>query len=83
MLNICKNCGSNQIRVTDSREKRDHIYRRRDCIKCKAKFSTREISEQEYKRIKKIEADFIEQVRNFTKKLDADAQQRFFDKIIS
>lgn len=39
---LCPACGSNSSRVVDSREQPGTIRRRRECVKCDARWSTEE-----------------------------------------
>ena len=47
----CPNCGSPQSRVTDSRAREDtkSIRRRRECLKCGERWTTREVIITEFK----------------------------------
>jgi transcriptional repressor NrdR len=38
----CPYCSSSQLRVTDKRTSNDSIRRRRECLKCKKRFTTYE-----------------------------------------
>ena len=49
----CPNCGSLTC-VLDSRRINDATRRRRECIKCKHKFTTYEVNENRYSVIKKM-----------------------------
>ena len=40
---ICEGCGTQDMRVTDSRPRDNYIYRRRQCSMCGLKMSTVEI----------------------------------------
>ena len=46
----CPYCGS-ETKVVDSRPQEDSVYRRRECVDCKARFSTTEIDLAIYQRI--------------------------------
>ena len=50
----CPKCGQNECIVIDSRPKEDHTYRRRSCYYCQHRFSTFEISEDEYEKLKEV-----------------------------
>ena len=51
----CPNCGGN-TKVIDSRPQEDSVYRRRECMVCKKRFSTTEIDLEMYQKITKMEA---------------------------
>ena len=51
----CPNCGGN-TKVIDSRLQEDSVYRRRECMVCKKRFSTTEIDLEMYQKITKMEA---------------------------
>jgi ribosomal protein L33 len=44
----CPKCGNMQTAVVDSRQRPDRIFRRRYCPKCKERFNTAEILEEDY-----------------------------------
>lgn len=46
---ICPECGSNQIKVIESRQTEKTIRRRRSCITCGARFNTVELYETRVK----------------------------------
>ena len=46
---ICPECGSNQIKVIESRQTENTIKRRRCCITCGARFNTVELNESSVK----------------------------------
>lgn len=48
----CPNCGGN-TKVIDSRPQEDSVYRRRECLVCKERFSTTEIDMQMYEKMAK------------------------------
>ena len=39
---FCPKCGHGRTRVVDKTNYSDHIYRRRECCKCRCRFTTRE-----------------------------------------
>jgi hypothetical protein len=46
---FCPNCSSDHSGVNDTRRFADNrVWRRRECIKCKKRFTTYEIHEQDY-----------------------------------
>lgn len=47
----CPECGSNQVQCVDSRDKETHVRRRRECLDCLTRFSTIEISLDDYKKL--------------------------------
>lgn len=40
---FCPHCGKGKSRVVDKTNYSDRIYRRRECLNCKGRFSTHEI----------------------------------------
>ena len=42
----CPHCQSLQHRVIDSRPRKDHIRRRRECLDCGHRWTTRELEEE-------------------------------------
>ena len=46
----CPNCGGD-TKVIDSRQQEDSVYRRRECLICKERFSTTEIDLQMYEKL--------------------------------
>lgn len=44
----CPYCGSNQVKVDDSRDKGEIVMRRRRCLSCNQIFKTREMYELRY-----------------------------------
>lgn len=48
----CPSCGGN-TKVIDSRPQEDSVYRRRECLVCKERFSTTEIDMQMYEKLAK------------------------------
>lgn len=50
----CPNCGGD-TKVIDSRQQEDSVYRRRECLVCKDRFSTTEIDIEMYQKITKTE----------------------------
>lgn len=51
----CPKCGSSALAIVDSRQSNETIRRRRKCLKCGHRFSTFEISFEEYYGLKIIE----------------------------
>jgi transcriptional regulator NrdR family protein len=48
---ICKNCGYPDSKVVQTRQdKNDDIIRRRECIKCRVRYTTVENLKQNYKK---------------------------------
>jgi transcriptional regulator NrdR family protein len=48
----CPHCGS-ETKVINSRPQEDSVYRRRECLMCKERFSTTEIDIEMYQKITK------------------------------
>lgn len=50
---LCRQCGYPDSRVvhTDRDDKRNQIYRRRECIKCGSRFTTQEHFRENYERM--------------------------------
>jgi len=64
---MCPECGSYNTRVLDSRKNFKIVnvtYRRRECEKCKRRFSTYELNSREYDRLFKAYR-FYETVKRF------------------
>ncbi len=69
----CPNCLSNNVYVIDSRNesKNNSILRRRKCSNCNHRWSTREISEENYEEYKELKKSHSENfVLNKKKILD-------------
>ncbi len=66
-VQTCDNCGE-ETRVIDSRHGEHFIRRRRECMACKVRFSTVEITEKEYNRLTR-DSDFVKSVKEFFKGL--------------
>lgn len=56
-INRCE-CGSFNLKVTDSRQHENTIWRTRVCCDCGKRFYTVEVDRAEYKRITKVEKIF-------------------------
>lgn len=53
----CRECGSTQTAVKDSRKKEGGIWRIRECVRCGARWSTIEVDFWEWKKIlKKVDS---------------------------
>ena len=44
----CPKCGSDQLKVIDSRGSPEQVKRRRECVDCKERFSTIEVTVEKY-----------------------------------
>ena len=53
---LCPKCKSDNLKVYDSRPTDEATWRRRLCLDCKCRFSTIEISLEEYRDLKDMEA---------------------------
>ena len=61
MVNQCRECGSYNIKVVDSREHDGYIWRRRMCVDCGKRMSTIEVEREQYLKNK----EFVECCVNF------------------
>ena len=52
----CPNCNSTDLKTVDSRTSDDKHRRRRECLGCGGRFTTYEITEKEYNRLKRLVA---------------------------
>jgi transcriptional regulator NrdR family protein len=50
----CPSCGSEDLKTVDSRPSDGMIRRRKECKSCGGRFSTYEITEKEYNRLKRL-----------------------------
>ena len=50
----CPKCGSAEYKVIDSRITEETVRRRRECLKCGNRWSTAEISIDEYRRLSAV-----------------------------
>lgn len=84
---ICPDCGG-ETKVIDSREVKDYCRRRRKCLKCRARYSTKEtffdfkkgrgfLTEEETKKEKLINELIVE----YMKGLSADELDRLYEKL--
>jgi len=89
MFLTCSNCGSyNNTSVIDTRENRDNVRRRRKCVACDFRWTTREITDAEYKSLKgdrersSLENQIRTIVKAYVKTMSAKDQVEFFNEII-
>lgn len=84
---ICPDCGG-EMKVIDSREVKDYCRRRRECLNCHARYSTKEtyfnfqqgrglLTEEETKKEKLINKLIVE----YLKELSADELDRLYEKV--
>lgn len=52
-VHTCPKCLSDNDRVTDSRTVGGQVWRRRECRRCNGRWSTFEITKEEYERLSK------------------------------
>lgn len=52
----CPNCNSTDLKTVDSRASEDKHRRRKECQSCGGRFTTYEITEKEYNRLKRLVA---------------------------
>ena len=68
----CPNCNSSMLKCIDSRPISGRTRRRHECLKCRGRFSTVEISVDEFKALQlreKLLADVLEFSRNTEEKM--------------
>ena len=68
----CVKCNSSMLKCIDSRPINGRTRRRHECLKCRGRFSTVEISVEDYKALQlkdKLLADVLEFSRNTEEKL--------------
>lgn len=51
----CPLCGSDS-KVWNSRQRDGNVWRRRECLKCRHRWTTYEITERAFKRVERVEA---------------------------
>ena len=61
----CPRCGSYQLIVANSRPSDDQVRRRRECLDCKKRFSTLEVSLTEYTDLKQQAAELVTLCKEF------------------
>ena len=49
----CPKCGGN-TKIKESRQREHYYFRRHECLKCHARFSTHEVYEEDYAKIKAV-----------------------------
>ena len=70
---LCPNCKSSMLKCIDSRPIGGRTRRRHECLKCRGRFSTVEISVDEFKALQlreKLLADVLEFSRKAEEKLN-------------
>jgi transcriptional repressor NrdR len=78
---LCPYCSNNETKVTDKRDIKGTIKRRRECLKCSQRFSTKETPElQEFKVLKKNDQKEVFDIGKIKKGIEKACEKRHIDK---
>lgn len=88
MVKQCPKCKSNNIEMRDTRPSNGSIRRRRMCLDCKTRWTTYEVTEEDFKFLQqggktRTEIRLIAFFREFVNDLNSDEKKQLLEELFS